>query len=285
VAVGLFAPATARAAAVVALALLAVFCIAILRALSVGATPDCNCFGGLTQTEVGRGTLVRDVLLGGLAGFAVFGAPDQQIGALHWIGEAAPGDRPSIVILACAVAILGAFCWVLLRQNGRLLLRLEAVAAEHAVEPPLEPGSPAPDFGGLDLDGEPISLQSLLGHGLPVALFFTDPDCGACGQALELVASIQREQPHELTLAVVSRGDSERMRVRSAELGIERVFPQNGDDLFDAYRVHGVPGAVMIDPDGRIARRPVLGADAAREMLGEAFEAPVLVHAGGGSDG
>ena len=58
----LFVPALARWAALAALALLLVFCVVIVRALARGSAPDCNCFGGLTQTEVGRGTLVRNLV-------------------------------------------------------------------------------------------------------------------------------------------------------------------------------------------------------------------------------
>ena len=135
----------------------------------------------------------------------------------------------------------------------------------------------APDFAGVDLSGEPVSLGSLLERGLPVALFFTDPDCGACGPALEAAAGMQRERAAELTLAVISRGDVDRMRERSDELGLERVVPQDGYALFENYGVHGVPGATVIGADGRIDRAPALGADAASEMFQSAGAAPELV--------
>src|SRR5262249_39777281 len=109
----LFVPALARWAALAALALLVVFCIAIVRSLARGAAPDCNCFGGLTQTEVGRGTLVRNVVLGALAAFAAFGT-DEPTGALGWIEHVAARDRvPVIVIgvLVAALVALGWFCW------------------------------------------------------------------------------------------------------------------------------------------------------------------------------
>ena len=174
-------------------------------------------FRRLSQTEVGRGTLLRNLLLGGVAGLAAVGASDPPIGALNWVTVPAARDRPVLIVLAGCLAILGWVCWQLLRQNGRLILALEAHPAEPgrgrealAVDDlvPLEPGMPAPEFTGRDLDGELVSLQSLLAAGRPVVLFFTDPACVACAPGLELVAHAQRERADELTLAVISRGVS-----------------------------------------------------------------------------
>ena len=284
IAAALFPPATARWGALAALAVLAVFCVAIARALRSGATPDCNCFGGLTQTEAGRGTLLRNVLLGALAAPAAAGAGGQPVGALSWIALPAAPDRPAIVGLVACVAVLSWFAWQLLRQNGRLLLQLEAQApassrtgqapAADDLEP-LERGSVAPAFTGLDLDGRPVSLDALLAEGRPVVLFFTDPACGACAPALEVVARAQRERTDELTLAVISRGPVERVRARAAQLGLQRVVPQDDEALFDAYRVLGVPGTVLVAPDGRLARPLALGAAAARELIESASGEPL----------
>jgi peroxiredoxin/uncharacterized membrane protein YphA (DoxX/SURF4 family) len=279
IAASLIPSATARWGALAAVALLAVFCAAIIRALRSGVTPDCNCFGGLSQTEVGRGTLLRNLLLAGVAGLAAVGASDPPIGALNWVTVPAARDRPVLIVLASCLAILGWVCWQLLRQNGRLILALEARPAEPgrgrdalAVDDlaPLEPGMPAPEFTGRDLDGETVSLHSLLAAGRPVLLFFTDPACVACAPGLELVARAQRERADELTLAVISRGSLERTQARSMQLGLQRVVPQRDEALFEAYRVFGVPGVVLIDADGRLEHPIALGVNAAREIIDNA---------------
>jgi hypothetical protein len=133
-------------------------------------------------------------------------------------------------MLAC-LAGLGWFCWQLLRQNGTLLLRLEAEGAGRSPAragakalPPLEPGTAAPRFAGRDLHGEPVSLDSLLAPGRPVALFFTDPGCGACESALDAVARAQRERAGELTLAVISSGSIDRIEEKAPDR--RRVLPQ-----------------------------------------------------------
>ncbi len=280
IAAALVPVATARWGAAGAVALLAIFSLAIARTLRAGSAPDCNCFGGLTQTEVGRGTLIRNLLLGGIAAFVALGG--QSLSAFRWVDVPAARDRPGIVLMVAALAGLTWFCLQLLQQNGRLLLRVEAegsgaTAARSGAKalPPLDPGTVAPSFAGRDLDGEPVSLDSLLAPGRPVALFFTDPSCGACESALDTVARAQRERADELTLAVISSGSIDRIEQKAAEFGLVSVVPQGDESLFDAYRVYGVPGIVEIDENGSLTRPAALGIDAVREVvLGTAPEPP-----------
>ena len=272
IAVGLLPVATARWAALAAAALLIVFSLAIARILRAGSVVECNCFGGLAKSEVGPGTLARNLLLGAVAVLAV--ASGQTVSAFRWITVPASQDRIGIVLLVACLVGLAWFCWQLLQQNGRLLRRLEdddpstgARGSGLAALPPLEAGAVAPPFSAQDLDGAPISLSSLLAPGHPVALFFTNPGCGACESALEIVARAQRERAHELTLAVISGGSIDRIKAKAAEFGLDRVVPQTDEALFDAYRVHGVPGIVAVDAAGAIAKPAALGIDAVREVI------------------
>jgi hypothetical protein len=275
IAAALLPAVTAPWGGLAAVALLLVFSVAIARSLRAGSAPDCNCFGGLTQTEVGRGTLLRNVLLAAGAGLVAVSAGGEALSALHWITVPAPQDRVAIVLMVVALGGLGWFCWQLLRQNGRLLLQLEAEgrttgppkAAAKPALPALEAGSAAPRFAGRDLHREPVSLDSLLARGRPVALFFTDPGCGACESALEAVARAQRERADELTIAVISSGSIDRIEVKAAQFGLERVLPQGDETLFDAYRVNGVPGIVGIDEEGSLSTPAALGPDAVREVV------------------
>lgn len=272
IAATLLPAATARWGALAAMALLLVFSAAIVRVLGRGATVDCNCFGGLTQTEVGRGTLIRNLALGLLAAFVAVGV--ESVGAFGWVTAPAPGDRLAIVLLVGAVLGLACFSWQLLRQNGRLLLRLDAVEA--AGEPPragdgkaaasLAIGTVAPAFSGRDLDGEPVSLESLLTQGRPVALFFTDPGCGACELVLDAVADAQRDRMEDLTVAVLSTGATDRIEEKAARFGLDRVVPQD-ESVLDRYGVIGFPAIVLVDERGRVARPAALGVEEVREVV------------------
>ncbi len=280
IAVSLVPSATARWGAVAAFVTLVVFTGAIAVTLSRGAAPDCNCFGGLTRTAVGRGTLIRNVLLAALAGFAAAAGTD---GAVAWIRDAVADDRVWVIAIVALTAIvlgLAWFSWQLLRQNGRLLLRLDAQTSELAAgttfAPSLAEGDAAPVFSRDDLAGEVVSLETLLAPGLPVALVFSDPDCGACQAPLEHAARVQRERGGELTVAIVARGHEERLHDRAGELGLARVVHDADDSLFGAYRFAGSPGAVLIGADGRIAGAPVMGAAEVTELLGGTYAQPEL---------
>ena len=274
----LFVPALARWAALAALALLLVFCAVIVRALARGSAPDCNCFGGLTQTEVGRGTLVRNLVLGALAAFAAFGT-DEPMGALGWIGHVAARDRVAAIVIGVLVAALLAlawFCWAVLRQNGRLLLQLDAQATAAAPLdlPPLAAGEPAPDFAAATLDGNAVSLSSLLAPSLPVALVFADGHCGACEQVLAEAAKADGDRA---TVAVVMRGDGAAAREKASALRLPLVIGDPDDAVFEAFRVRGAPGTLLLDPEGRVAKPVQMGSNPARDALASAAGAEPVV--------
>jgi hypothetical protein len=271
VAAALIAAPTARAGAVGALVLLGLFSAAVTRALRLGSAPDCNCFGGITQTEVGRGTLLRNLALACVAAFVVVGG--RPAGAFGGLPPTAAEDRPLLGVMAAALVALGWFCWALLRQNGRLLRRLDeytGAGPQASIEgrpSPLLGGMPAPEFEAVDLAGAPVSLGSLLSRGLPTGLFFTDPGCGACELVLDTVAAAQEARAGELTLVVLSAGSIDRIKQKATDFGLARVVPIGGEELLDAYGIQGFPAFVEIGPDGAVAMPAAFGADPVRRAI------------------
>lgn len=271
VAAALVAAPTARTGAVGALVLLALFSAAVTRVLRLGSTPDCNCFGGITQTEIGRGTLLRNLSLAGVAAFVIVAG--RSVGAFSGLPGTAPEVRPLLSVLAAALVALGWFCWTLLRQNGRLLRQLDGYTQSGAQAPiegrpsPLLGGMQAPEFDAVDLAGDPVSLGLLLSCGLPAGLFFTDPGCGACELVLDTVAAAQEARAGELTLVVLSAGSIDRIKQKATDFGLARVVPIEGEGLLDAYGIQGFPAFVEIGPDGAVAMPAALGADPVRKAI------------------
>ena len=81
IAAGLLPAATAVAAGWAALALLALFTVAIGLALLRGRAPACHCFGELSAAPAGRGTLARNAALLGAAVVVVAAGPARARGS------------------------------------------------------------------------------------------------------------------------------------------------------------------------------------------------------------
>lgn len=124
IAVLLVPTATARAGAIAALSLLALFCIAIARVLRRGGQPDCNCFGKAQSSPVGRPTLARNAALGGLASLVAAAGPGGGLNA-----------PPVAIVIAAALAVQAWFSWQLFRQHGRLLERVRTLEASAEAPP------------------------------------------------------------------------------------------------------------------------------------------------------
>jgi thiol-disulfide isomerase/thioredoxin/uncharacterized membrane protein YphA (DoxX/SURF4 family) len=284
---------SARYGALGAAVLLGGFTAAIGRSMARGESPDCHCFGQLHSRPVGRRTLVRNGALAGLAGLvAVLGWSDPGPGATAWIGRlngtgvVAVGAGLAIAALA---ALTGAAVLALLRQNGRLLLRidqleerLDASGAPPASAPQAGPqdglpiGTLAPDFILAGLYGEAVTLESLLATESPVLLVFTDPGCGPCSALMPQVSTWQREHSGRLTIAVLTRGSVPDNRAKMREHGIGSVWLDEGLTVYEAYRANGTPGAVLIGADGRIASAIVAGSEAISGLVTAATTAPTL---------
>jgi peroxiredoxin len=217
---------------------------------------------------------------------------------VSWLGHLTPlqllGVSGGAVALGL-LALLGLEGWALvnlLRQNGRLLLRVETLEARlegagaapapapvpAAPEPGLPVGTPAPAFSLSGLYGETLTLDALRAAGKPVLLAFTDPHCGPCQALLPELGAWQREHAARLTVAPISRGTPEANRAKSTEHGLMNVLLQQGNEVAAAYQVAGTPGAVVVNPNGTVGSPLALGADAIRALVARTVgtpEAPV----------
>ena len=153
----------------------------------------------------------------------------------------------------------------MLRQNGRLLLRVDALEralAQHGI--PVEAvdgaagaaglpiGEPAPDFTLSGLHGETTTLEALLAPERPAVLVFTDPGCGPCSALLPQVTAWQRDLDGELTVALIGRGSLDDNRAKAKEHGVDRVFVEEGTEVSEAYDAVATPSAVLVRADGTI---------------------------------
>lgn len=166
-AAALLPTASARWGALGALALLGALSAAVAVQLARGRRPDCHCFGRLRSTPVGRSTLLRNGVLAAVAGFVAWGGWDEAgrrvTDGLGGLGVPSWSRASTAVLVLAGLGLQGWLILNLLRQNGRILVRLEALEGGRGRDPaagtapPPAPaaglpiGTPAPDFrlGGV----------------------------------------------------------------------------------------------------------------------------------------
>jgi uncharacterized membrane protein YphA (DoxX/SURF4 family) len=115
-----------------ALGLLSVFVVGISINLARGRTPECHCFGQLHSAPAGWKTLARNGALAAVAGFILWEVNYGGTGpsALSWFGALSATQLMSLLGGFLVLALLAGQWWFLvhlLGQNGRLLVRLEAL--------------------------------------------------------------------------------------------------------------------------------------------------------------
>lgn len=273
VAVALIVRHSARWGAVGALVLLASFMVAIGVAMARGREPDCHCFGQLHSAPAGLRTLLRNGVLAIAAGFvAVAGWTDAGSSATGWIAGLSARALGGIGVGVLVVAAQAWFSWQLLRQNGRLIGRLDALEEKLGSLPNmalrgLPIGSTAPPFALPTPHAGIITLDDLLRHGRPVVLVFSDPACGPCTALLPQITAWQRNHEDQVTLALVSRGSRDAHAAIITEHQPRHIALQLDREVAEAYASPGTPSAVLIDSAGRIASQLAIGRDAIVELV------------------
>jgi thiol-disulfide isomerase/thioredoxin len=288
VAVALIPQSSAWWAGVGALALMLLFIVGIAVNMARGKSHDCHCFGQLYSEPIGWSTLIRNGVLAAIAGGIVgFGYDDPGLSAVAWLEDLSGAETALLVggvILALVVLVEGWLLLNLLRQNGRLLERLEALevvltpGAEGAEggaprqpapmpERGLPVGSPAPAFSLTGMFGETLTLDALRAAGKPVMLLFSDPNCGPCNALMPEIGRWQREYSGQLTVAVVSRGAAEANRGKAAEHMVSNMLLQQDREVAEAFRSVGTPSAVLVQPDGTIGSPLAEGAQAIQALV------------------
>ncbi len=127
---------TAVAGAYAALILLSVFTILVGFALARGRRADCNCFGQISAGSVGPGSIARNTILMALCALVIWRAGlDRPV-----------SSTVALVAIASTTLIIGvgAQFWVmfyLLRQNGRMLNRLDELEGNRSRDFPGKAGA------------------------------------------------------------------------------------------------------------------------------------------------
>jgi methylamine dehydrogenase accessory protein MauD len=258
-----------------AVLLLIVFTLAVAISLFRGLRPHCRCFGQVSSKPIGWATVVRNLLLLGLAAVCFFPPTSQWSGYSRYISLPL-GTFLVTAALAVITTVLVAEGWIIFllrRQQGKLLTRLEqlesridgnvAPAIDAPVSSPgrgLAVGSPAPNFLLPALSGALTSLESFRANGLPVLLIFTNPHCDTCNKLLPKISSWQAQLEKVLTVVLISEGRPDDNREKLAVFGLDRVLMQKRYEVATDFRVELTPSALIVGVDGDISSPVFTGA-------------------------
>jgi peroxiredoxin/uncharacterized membrane protein YphA (DoxX/SURF4 family) len=301
VAVGLLVPVTTWWGALGAIALLLAFMTVIAVSIARGTEPDCHCFGQVHSAPAGWGTLSRNAGLAALGGLVVAAGPGRALSPVGWVGQLTVAELAlgsAAIVLAVVAGAQGWFLLQLLRQNGRILGRLESLEsrtgfagdahasmdATQAVRgdgnghaPGLAVGAPGPGFELPNLDGVQVSLDGLRSRSRPVLLVFSDPGCGPCNALLPDLAQWQRRHSQHLTIALISQGTAEQNAAEAGEHQLSDVLIQRDREVAESFHAHGTPSAVLVSVGGQIASSLALGPQAIIDLVAGATTGDLAV--------
>jgi peroxiredoxin len=182
-------------------------------------------------------------------------------------------------VLLLAVFSLGWLLLQVLRQQGRLLLRLEALEARGGLPVAAAGGGPRdglplathfPPFRLPDLEGEDVGLEDFQGR--RVLLVHWSPGCGFCRQIAADLARVQGGLSHRNTeLVLVSYGSpgSNSALLEAYDLHGSVLLQPEGRTV-EGFAHMGTPVAYLLDEKGRIAKPVAVGAQEVPELAEEA---------------
>jgi peroxiredoxin len=192
------------------------------------------------------------------------------MGVIGWV----PLGLTGLVVVA-----LSSVAYQLVRQQGRILLRLDELETRLAgAEPSPVNGRPrglpvatsVPPFRLPDLSGAEVGLEDFRGR--RVLLVHWDPQCGFCRRIVPELAKLQgglRERKTELLL--LSYRDAESNRALAEEHGLAcPILLQPDGRTVEAFAMLGTPAAYLLDEKGRVAKPLALGADQVPALASEA---------------
>jgi peroxiredoxin len=198
----------------------------------------------------------------------------------------------NLILLLLPWTLLGVGVWlgaVLIRQHGRMLLRLDAIERELVISriaqprestetPGREPGdniaslskskinrsglkigTPAPAFTLPHLDGvETTNVSDYAGRAF--LLVFASPDCTPCETLLSRLAGLPSHVKRDQLLVVTRATDRPPHALARSQCGFP-VLVQQAWEISRLYATFNLPSAYVVNADGVIVTEVMTGPD------------------------
>ena len=174
-----------------------------------------------------------------------------------------------IVIEALAAITLGLVLFQVLKQQGRILRRLDELelkAAGVSAPAELEIGTLVQDFQAPDLSGKNVSLSDFRDR--RVLLIYWNPQCGFCDMLAAELAPLQTAlKKNNTEVVLVTYGDVESNRKLAVEHGLDSTIlliensPAKEFIVNELFRHRGTPSAYLLDEQKRVIQALAVGMD------------------------
>lgn len=155
----------------------------------------------------------------------------------------------------------------LVKQQGRILLRLEQIEKQAAPAVPASPpdaltlGAAFPAFALPGLAGQTVRLEDFRGH--QVLLVHWSPDCGFCEQLAPELAALESDfRERKVQPLLLAYGDAEANRKLAAEHRLTYpILLLHDTQPPEPFRRMGTPVAYLLDNEGHVTQPFAVGAD------------------------
>ena len=174
-----------------------------------------------------------------------------------------------IVIEALVAVTLGFVLFQVLKQQGRILHRLDELelkAAGASVPAELEIGTLVQDFQAPDLSGKNVSLSDFRDR--RVLLIYWNPQCGFCDMLAAELAPLQTAlKKNNTEVVLVTHGDVESNRKLAVEHGLDSTIlliensPAKEFIVNELFKHRGTPSAYLLDEQKRVIQALAVGMD------------------------
>lgn len=257
--------------------------------LAQGNAPDCHCFGAIHSEPVSRKSLIRNIIFAILALFLVAQGRENQglsiTDSAAADGFSAEGSFMSVILGLAIVGLLVAVVFYLKKiseQQMQIMRRIEILeltsqeggggrelVREELIHPQdgLPIGAPAPDFALPDLNGRPVSLESLLVQNKPILLFFVSPTCNPCKALLPEIETWQQELKDKVNFVFISSGKAKENAEKFAGKNFKQILLQKEREVAELFFATWTPTAFLVNADGNVGSEPAFGDVKIRELI------------------
>jgi peroxiredoxin len=186
------------------------------------------------------------------------------------------------ILQALTLFTLAVFLFQLLKQQGRILLRLDALDSTRLTRDDAETSRRGLDIGTAignfelrDLTGQTTSLSHFRGR--RVLLIYWGAECGFCDMTAAALTGMQTAlEENQTQLLLVAYGDTEANRKVAAEHGLScPILLLDGSTtqasmVSTAFQYCGTPSAYLLDEKGRVSRPLAAGMEQVLDLARDA---------------